>query len=100
MSKFKGRAEDQHAAHNLRDALFTNVRTGSDNALWALRDLGVYITHIEGSLIALNPASQALWDSDFVDVVNFATEEVERMHAWVNQQIKVRSPQALIVPMR
>ena len=49
-------------------------------------------------LSALVPVSQALWDAEFVDAVQGASEEVARMQKWVKQQLSVRAAQTLIVP--
>lgn len=101
MTKFRSNAGDEHehAAARLRDALFTSPCTRPKMAIAALRSLGAYVAYMEGCLLALEPASQAKWDASFVDAVHFATSQVGRIHAWVNHQIKTRSPQALVVPM-
>lgn len=101
LDKFgEAKAEGMQVAHDLRDALFPEVHKGPLAALKALRGLGVYIAHIEGCLVALNPTSQAVWDGKFIDAVTFAQAETERMHDWVKQQIKVRAPQTLLVPAK
>ena len=101
LTKFgEAKAEGIQVAHDLRDALFPKVHKGPLAALKALRGLGVYIVHIEGCLVALNPAIQAVWDGEFIEAVTFAQAETERMHGWVKQQIKVRAPQTLLVPAK
>lgn len=77
-------------------------QTGSDpyHDLKALQGLFMYFCHLESHLMALAPTSQALWDRDFVDAVNFCAEQVQRQKAWVIQQIGVKSPQTLLVPQR
>ncbi|KAI9370266.1 hypothetical protein BJX61DRAFT_549084 [Aspergillus egyptiacus] len=95
-SRLYGRNVGQH----LRKALFPMVEEGEEaySALIALQSLEMFLTYIEGHLTALAPASQALWDGEFVDAVAFAQREVGRQKAWVTQHVKVRSPQTLLVP--
>lgn len=85
----------------LRDSIFPKPETHSDpyESLAALQSLQLFVTYIEGHLTALTPASQALWDSEFIDAVNFCVTEINRQKSWLTNQIKVKSPQALLVPM-
>lgn len=87
-------------AGELRETLFPALDEGRDpyEALTALRGLEMYITYIDGHLTALGPASQAMWDKEFVDVVMYAQSCIARQSAWVKQIIKVKSPQTLLVP--
>lgn len=89
-------------AHILREALFPASEASWDGAygvLEALHGLAVYLGHIQSSVTALLPAVQALWDQEFVAAVENAQACLRRMRAWVMQQIKVRSPQTLLVPV-
>lgn len=94
----------KHAAHVLRDSLFPplddSVRHGPLDIMRSLRALQVYIGHDEASLTALIPVSQALWDEEFYEAVLFAASQLERMQAWVAEQIRVRATQSLLVPMK
>lgn len=92
--------------HRLRDAIFPFARHGAAEAssdpylaLSALQSLDLYLTYIEGHFTALKPASQALWDADFQEAVDFGTTAVARQKAWASQHIKVKSPQTLLVTM-
>lgn len=87
-------------AAGLRDAAFPAVKETNDayEALAALQSLDLFLTYIEGHLTALLPASQALWDSDFFEAVDFAQTNIRRQKAWANNHIKVKSPQTLLVP--
>lgn len=87
-------------AGDLRVTLFPELDQGTDpyEALTALQGLEMYITYIDGHLTALGPASQAMWDQEFVDAVFYAQSCIARESAWVKQHIKVKSPQTLLVP--
>lgn len=86
----------------LRDAVFpeSSKGAGAYESLVALQGLFMYLSHLESHLTALTPASQALWDKDFVDAVAFAQTQIGRQKTWVNLQIKTRSPQVLLVPAK
>ncbi|TID07278.1 Nitrate reductase [Colletotrichum higginsianum] len=91
-------------AATLREALFPAVgddaaHRGPYEVMEALQGLHIYLSHIEGGLNALIPVSQACWDAEFFDAVKFGQESMHRMQSWANQQIKVRAPQTLLVPM-
>ncbi|KLJ07252.1 nitrate reductase-like protein [Blastomyces silverae] len=47
----------------------------------------------------MQPASMAIWDEQFVEVVLFAQSGIQRQKAWAAQHIKVKSPQTLLAPM-
>lgn len=86
----------------LRKALFP-MEDNKDNSyetLIVLQSLEMFLTYIDGHLTALSPASQALWDQEFVDAVSFAAQHIQRQKAWVTTHIKVKSPQTLLVPQR
>ncbi|EEP79995.1 conserved hypothetical protein [Uncinocarpus reesii 1704] len=89
------------AARHLRETTFADWSESLDplEALNALVHLRMYMSYIEGHLIALGPASQAIWDKPFNEAVLFAQKELGRQQAWVAQHIKVKSPQTLLVPM-
>ncbi|KAH8426193.1 uncharacterized protein LDX57_003937 [Aspergillus melleus] len=91
-----GRAVTQR----LVDAIIPTAETGdSYEALAALQAVKLFLTHIENHLSALLPASQALWDTEFVAAVNDSLTNILRQQAWIGQQIKVKSPQTLLVPV-
>lgn len=90
----------QHQAHVLREALFParDAPHTPFTVLETLQALHIYVARIQGGLYALEPASQALWDSEFQAAVADAQTTLRRTQAWIVQQIKVRSPQTLLVP--
>ncbi|EAW21029.1 molybdopterin oxidoreductase family protein [Aspergillus fischeri NRRL 181] len=90
----------RRVAERLRDSIFPAIGESNDpyEALAALQSLDLFLTYIEGHLTALSPASQALWDCDFIDAVKFAQKGIQRQKGWVSQHIKVKSPQTLLVP--
>ncbi|KAF4960788.1 hypothetical protein FGADI_731 [Fusarium gaditjirri] len=98
----ENQARGRHAAHTLRDALFpkSDDAPGQLQVLEALRSLQVYLAHLRVGLEALNPVSQAMWDEEFFQAVLYAISQVKRMQDWVTTQIKVRAPQALLVPCK
>lgn len=65
-----------------------------------LQGLMIYLASTQGHLEALTPASQALWDKDFIAAVDKASEGMNRCQAWTKHQITVRAPQTLIVPSK
>ncbi|KAH7018595.1 uncharacterized protein B0I36DRAFT_377740 [Microdochium trichocladiopsis] len=68
------------------------------DTLEVLQSLHVFVAHVQGGMLALLPASQALWDKDFAAAVGLCIGEIKRTQAWIMQQLKVRSPQTLLVP--
>lgn len=68
--------------------------------LATLQGLLIYLANTEGHLAALGPASQALWDAEFVEAVRKASEGIGRCQAWVKHQITARAPQTLVVPSK
>jgi hypothetical protein len=98
----------RHRAHILRETLFPHPAVAGEESnspsiayevLETLQGLVVYLSHIESCLTALQPVAMAMWDSDFSEAVTYAQQRVQRMLAWVRQQVKVRSPQTLLVPI-
>ena len=81
--------------------MFPKGATRNDpcEALSALQSLQLFVSYVEGHLVALSPASQALWDDGFIRAVDFCTKQLNRQKAWIMQQIKVRGPQTLLVPI-
>jgi ferredoxin-nitrate reductase len=67
-------------------------------ALTTLSGTFTFLAYLDSHLIALVPASQALWDEEFVKAVAEAKSGVDRLKAWVQQELVVKSPQTLIVP--
>lgn len=85
----------------LRDMLFPAARQqhlSSYETLAALQALKMYYSHVESHLLALGPASQALWDREFIQAVQHCTEQLGRLVAWADFHLKVKSPQILLVP--
>lgn len=101
MDKYHGsRQYGRKVAERLRTALFADAEKSSDpyEALAALQSLQLFMTYIEGHIIALSPSSQALWDAEFIEAVTFAQTSMSRQMSWVKQHIKVKAPQTLLVP--
>ncbi|RDW64542.1 molybdopterin oxidoreductase family protein [Aspergillus mulundensis] len=96
----ESRMYGRQVCERLRSALFPmdDTQDNSYETLIVLQSLQMFLGYIEGHLTALSPASQALWDGEFVDAVKFATQEIQRQKAWTTQHIKVKSPQTLLVP--
>lgn len=88
-------------AQRLRDTIFpSEIRHGDPyEALAALQSLQLFLTYIDDHLVALLPASEAIWDTEFVEAVMFAQASIARQKAWAAQHIKVKSPQTLLVPL-
>lgn len=76
--------------------------TGSPSydVLIILQAFHLFLGHIEAHILALQPTAQACWDSDFVEAIDFASQQVERMKQWNKQQLQSRGPQTLIVPCK
>ncbi|KAK2017120.1 ADC-like protein [Colletotrichum eremochloae] len=87
-------------AKALRETIFPpmNTQRSPYEIIETLQSLHIYLSHIDGGLNALIPVSQACWDQEFFEAVQFGQTGMLRMQAWVNQQIKVRAPQCLLVP--
>lgn len=88
-------------AHTLADVLFfkDDQIDSSYLMLETLQSLYVYLSYIKGNLRGMYPAAQALWDKELVDVVQQAMKDVARMEEWVLQQLALKAPQTLIVPV-
>lgn len=96
-SKQYGRSVSQR----LLDTIIPKDINKSDpyEALAALQSLQLFLTYIDDHLVALLPASQALWDKDFLGAVQFGQDSIMRQKAWASNHIKTKSPQTLLVPM-
>ncbi|KAK1579680.1 uncharacterized protein LY79DRAFT_693683 [Colletotrichum navitas] len=79
----------------LREAIFPPINTQKSpyEIMETLQGLHIYL-----SFNALIPVSQACWDKELLEAVQFGQTSTIRMQAWVNQQVKVRAPQSLLVP--
>lgn len=91
----------QRRAHILADALFPqdDELPSSYEALETLQGLHTYLSYIRGSLTGMTPASQALWDRECVHCIEACMVDLKRMEAWVLNQMKVKAPQSLLVPV-
>ncbi|KAK5104878.1 hypothetical protein LTS08_001149 [Lithohypha guttulata] len=78
--------------------LVTAVEAPAYEILLTIQSFFVYLSHIESRLHALRPTAGAAWDQEFVETVDFVTEQVNRMQAWAKQQLGSRSTQVLLVP--
>lgn len=95
------RTHGQKRADALADLLFRREEgvDGTYEMLETMQGLHLYLAYVRGSLRGMYPASQALWDRDFVRAVEEATEDVAKMEEWCLQQMQFRSPQTLLVPL-
>ncbi|KAJ9322825.1 hypothetical protein DTO027B5_595 [Paecilomyces variotii] len=93
----------ESVSRRVRDNLFPALDRNSDHepyeALTALQAFYMYLCHIDGHLVALHPASQAMWDENFFEAVKFSQQQITRMKSWTTQQMKTKAPQRLLVPM-
>ncbi len=99
----KSKTYGHRVSAKLRDMLFPAARQqhlGSYATLATLQALKMYYSHVEGHLLALGPASQALWDREFIKAVEYCSEQLGRLVAWADFHLKVKSPQILLVPDR
>jgi ferredoxin-nitrate reductase len=67
--------------------------------LETLQSLHVFLSYMKGSLRGMRPAAQALWDKDLIECVEVSTEDVRRMEEWALQQMQIKAPQTLVVPV-
>lgn len=89
----------------LKDRLFPDeiidiIGSPSYDVLITLQSFYLFLGHIEAHLFALLPTSQAAWDKEFHQCVEFLSEQLERMKAWTKQQLHTRGPQTLLVPCK
>jgi ferredoxin-nitrate reductase len=94
----------QRRAHLLADMLFFDEKNNEQMeasylVLQTLQNLHLFLSYIKGSLRGMKPAAAALWDKDLIECVKTCTEDVSRMEEWALQQMQVKSPQTLIVPV-
>jgi ferredoxin-nitrate reductase len=94
----------ERRAHLLAKSLFFNEENkgqmdASYLVLETLQSLHVFLSYIKGSLRGMKPAAQALWDQDLISCVLESTDDVSRMEEWALQQMQVKAPQSLIVPV-
>lgn len=92
-------------SENLKKNIFPNdvleaIESPAYTTLVVLQGIYLFLGHMEGHMFALQPTSQAAWDKDFADATNFCSVQIERMKAWVKQQMHVRGPQTLLVPCK
>jgi ferredoxin-nitrate reductase len=45
------------------------------------------------------PAAQAMWGSDLIECVKTSIKDAARMEEWILQQMPIKAPQSLIVPV-
>ncbi|KAF2856852.1 nitrate reductase [Plenodomus tracheiphilus IPT5] len=88
-------------AHTLAETLFfkDDQIESSYLMLETLQSLHVYLSYIKGNLRGMYPAAQALWDPEFIACVQECSKDVARMEEWVLQQLQLKAPQTLVVPL-
>lgn len=88
-------------AHELVEMLFSRDKemSGSYEVMEVLQGVHIYLSFIKGSLRGMKPAAQALWDEELIECVKLGLENVQRMEEWTLQQMQIKAPQSLIVPV-
>lgn len=68
----------ENVSHRLRTALFGHQLNGTSTyeVLVAMQGLSMYLSHLQSHFIALYPAALALWDTKFVEAVEFGQKQV------------------------
>jgi ferredoxin-nitrate reductase len=95
----------ERRAHLLADTLFFDEKNNDQMdasylVLETLQSLHVFLSFIKGGLRGMRPAAMALWDKELVDCVEACTDDVSRMEEWTLQQMQIKAPQSLIVPVQ
>lgn len=67
--------------------------------LETLQSLHVFLSYIKGSLRGMRPAAQALRDEELIECVEASTKDVRQMEEWALQQMHIKAPQTLAVPV-
>jgi ferredoxin-nitrate reductase len=95
-----GDLNDTGISAKLRDSLFSGELKGPESykSLVLLQGLECYLSHLNGLLVALIPASAAMWDEKFTSMATSSVAQVARQLSWVKHEIQVKSPQTLVVP--
>jgi ferredoxin-nitrate reductase len=91
-------------AHFLADAFFFGEKNKGQMdqsyvVLETLLSLNMFLNYIKGGLKGMRPAAQALWDQELIDCVQTSTDDVSRMKEWALQQMQIKAPQSLVVPV-
>jgi ferredoxin-nitrate reductase len=91
-------------AHFLADAFFFGEKNKDQMdqsylVLETLLSLNMFLNYIKGGLRGMRPAAQALWDQELIDCVQTSTDDVSRMEEWSLQQMQIKAPQSLVVPV-
>jgi ferredoxin-nitrate reductase len=91
-------------AHFLADAFFFGEKNKGQMdqsyvVLETLLSLNMFLNYIKGGLKGMRPAAQALWDQELIDCVQTSTDDVSRMEEWALQQMQIKAPQSLVVPV-
>jgi ferredoxin-nitrate reductase len=94
----------ERRAHFLAKSLFFNEENKGQMdqsylVLETLLSLNMFLNYIKGSLRGMRPAAQALWDQELIDCVQTSTDDVSRMEEWALQQMQIKAPQSLVVPV-
>ena len=90
----------QRASHLVENLFFKDDDLDSSYlALQTMQSLHIYISHIKGGLRALHTAAQALWDKDLIACVDESNQDIMQMEEWALQQLAIKAPQSLIVPV-
>jgi ferredoxin-nitrate reductase len=94
----------ERRAHVLADTLFFHDKNNEQMdhsylVLETLQSLHMFLNYIKGSLRGMRPAAMALWDKELIDCVQASTDDVSRMEEWTLQQMQIKAPQSLVVPV-
>jgi ferredoxin-nitrate reductase len=96
----ENKTRGRHRAHILREALFPprDEKHSPFEVLETLLGLQAYVSYVMAKVAALTPTAAAMWDDEFVAAVAFVDIQLGRVKQWIEQQVKVRGPQTLLVP--
>jgi hypothetical protein len=81
----------------LRSALYHDPRIGGLGFVRDLHDTALLVKEVELAWLALDQAAQALADEELECLCDRSRREIERQMQWVENHIKVASPQALVM---
>ena len=83
----------------LRQVLFPTVRPGEFGELRDLQSLELLGTQVQGATTVLIQAAQGLRDRELLAASLHAAEQIRRVLAWADTQVKHRAVHSLLVPM-
>jgi anaerobic selenocysteine-containing dehydrogenase len=82
----------------LRKTLFPAARTGDFGVLRDLQCLEIFAAALHGTNTVLFQAAQGLRDREMLEATQYADEQIRRVQAWIQNQIKHRTVASLVIP--